>query len=249
MARYAAVIQYLGGGYSGWQIQKNRPTIQGELKKAIARVAGVDCHWHGAGRTDAGVHAKGQVAHLDLSGDRDPQRLLNALNGVLAPDIRLIALRRADDGFHARKDAVGKRYCYRIFNGAVLSPFERGRVLHVRRLLDLDRMAEAASLLRGTWNFGGFASASTSVKTMVRTLAQSRISRRGRQLTYVVEGNGFLQYMVRNIVGTLLEVGSGLRPPEDMLRILASRDRRNAGATARPDGLYLMKVFYRRSQE
>ena len=245
MQKYRAIVQYRGTRYSGWQVQKDRDTIQGCLKAATEKVTGEAITWVGAGRTDAGVHSLGQCAHFRLEQARQAGQLQRSLNGVLPPDIRVRRLQQADQLFHAQKQALKKRYAYRIFNGPVLSPFLPGLVYHAFRPLDVAAMQQAARLLTGTWNLRGFAAASTSVRTFTRTIHLSQLRRRRNQLRYIVEANGFLHHMVRNIVGTLLEVGTGLRPPEDMLRILASRDRRNAGRTASPQGLYLVRVWYR----
>ncbi|HSR50904.1 MAG TPA: tRNA pseudouridine(38-40) synthase TruA [Acidobacteriota bacterium] len=245
MPKYRAVLQYAGGNYSGWQVQKDRPTVQGTLNQALARVTRQkDVSWVGAGRTDAGVHARGQCAHFRLREAADPKRLIKALNGVLPWDIRVHSLRRASPRFHARRDALKKRYEYRIHHGPVLPPFRHGWVYHSYYRLDVERFRQAAKLVKGTWDFSGFAASSSSVKTHTRSVFLSRLRREGSLLRYQIEADGFLQHMVRNIVGTLLEIGRGRRPVEDVLRILASRNRRNAGPTAQPQGLYLVKVHY-----
>lgn len=245
MPKYRAVLQYAGGNYSGWQVQKDRPTVQGTLNAALVRVSRQEeVSWVGAGRTDAGVHALGQCAHFRLEQAGDPKRLQRALNGVLPWDIRVMSLKRVSDGFHARRDALKKRYEYRIHQGPVLPPFRNGWVYHSYYRLDVERFRQAARLVRGTWDFSGFAAASSSVKTHTRSVLLSRLRREGSLLRYQIEADGFLQHMVRNIAGTLLEIARGRRAVEDVLRILASRDRRNAGPTAQPQGLYLVKVHY-----
>ncbi len=243
--KYKAVIEYLGANYFGWQVQKDRETVQGVLARATEKITGQRPNWVGAGRTDSGVHALGQVAHFKLEDKVfQPRKLGRALNGTLPWDVRIKSLRRTPLGFHAQRDALAKRYEYRIFQGPVLSPFHSGRVFHSRGELDVDAMAAAAALIRGTWDFRGFAASGTSVRTFTRSVFQSTVVSSGRFIRYRVEANGFLQHMVRNIVGTLLEVGRGRREPEDVLRILASRNRRNAGPTALPEGLYLIRVRY-----
>ncbi|HSR68512.1 MAG TPA: tRNA pseudouridine(38-40) synthase TruA [Acidobacteriota bacterium] len=245
MAKYRAVLQYAGGRYSGWQVQKDRDTVQGALNQALRRITGLEkVSWVGAGRTDAGVHAMGQCAHFRLPEAAQAEGLQRALNGVLPWDIRVQKLSRVQDAFHARRDALKKLYEYRIHHGPVLPPFRHGWVYHSYYRLDPERFRQGADLLRGTWDFSGFAASSSSVKTHVRTVFESRLRRQGSLLRYQIEADGFLQHMVRNIVGTLLEIARGRRAPEDVLRILASRDRRNAGPTAQPQGLYLIKVFY-----
>lgn len=244
MPKYKAVIQYVGGGYAGWQIQPGRPTVQETLREALHRVSREDASWIAAGRTDSGVHALGQTAHFILSRPFPVERLIRSINGVLPADIRLQKLIRVRDSFHAQKEARRKRYEYRIYNGPFLPPFLNGYVEHVPRNLDVEAMQLGARLLRGTWDFSAFAASSGTVLTRVRTLSLSNLSRKGPHLTYAVEADGFLQHMVRNIVGTLLQIGDGRRDPVDVLRLLASRNRRNAGPTAAARGLYLVKVYY-----
>ena len=245
MVKYKAKVEYLGTRYHGWQLQKGLETIQGALSDATYQITRERTTWVGAGRTDSGVHALAQSSHFVLrEKPHAPDRLLRALNGTLPWEIRVRSLKRVPLDFHAQRQARLKRYEYRIFCGRFLSPFLQGRVFHCREELDAGKMDEAAALLRGTWDFSGFAAAASQVRTHVRTLSESAMKRRGRNLRYIAEGNGFLQHMVRNIVGTLLQVGTGRRPSEDILRILASRNRINAGPTAQPQGLYLVKVRY-----
>ncbi len=245
MTKYSMRIQYVGTGYSGWQVQKGRATVQGAIEDALERIAGRRVSVVGSGRTDSGVHARGQVAHFRLEQPIPVARLLNALNGILPWDIRIMRLSPATPGFHAQRDASRKRYEYKIYNGPVVSPFLRSQVLQVRSRLDFNRMRQAALLLEGRHDFKGFAAASTRVRDYHRRVFLSRLGKRGRMLTYRVDGDGFLHHMVRNIVGTLIEIGRGRRPVEDILEILRSGDRRMAGPTAPPDGLCLVKVWYK----
>lgn len=244
MTKYRALLHYAGTRYSGWQAQKNQTTVQGEIQQALERICRERVSVVASGRTDAGVHARGQTAHFRLSESMPADLLLRALNGVLPGDIRVMRLGLAADDFHAQKQALKKRYEYRIYNGPVLSPFLRGFVLHVRAKLDFDAMAEAAALLPGRRDFKAFAAASSSVVDFHRRVFLSRMIRRGRLWTYRIEGDGFLRHMVRNIVGTLLEAGRGRLSPQRITEILASRDRRRAGPTAPPEGLMLTKVWY-----
>lgn len=244
MTKYKGVIQYIGAGYAGWQIQAQRPTVQGTLKDALTRVSGETASIVAAGRTDAGVHALGQVIHFRLQKDLPPPRLLRALNGVLPADIRVLKLVAAPPDFHAQKHARRKRYEYRIYNGPVLSPFLNGFVYHVVHPLDHDAMQSACRLFSGAHDFSGFAAASTTVKSRRRTIFLSRLQKSGHRLVYQVEADGFLHHMIRNIVGTLLQVGKGQRPPDDISSILKSRDRRHAGPTAPAHGLYLVRIWY-----
>jgi tRNA pseudouridine38-40 synthase len=249
MIKYRSTIQYLGTRYAGWQSQKNQPTIQATIQAAIERVTREVVSVVGAGRTDAGVHALGQVAHFRLENPVEPFRLQRALNGVLPGDVRIIRLTTTRPSFHAQKDAVKKRYSYRFYNGPVLSPFLSGSVYHVLSPLDPDRMREAAEGLLGRRDFKAFAAASSTVRDHHRTVFLSRLAAHGRHLRYDIEADGFLHHMVRNIVGTLLQIGTGKRPPSDIFDILASRDRRRAGPTAPPQGLFLVRVWYPVSPE
>ena len=245
LTKYRFVVQYRSDGYSGWQVQKNRPTIGGTIEAALARITGESVSVVGAGRTDAGVHALGQVAHFRLRRQRPPDRLLKSLNGVLPSRIRVLRLSVASDAFHAQKDAKRKRYIYRLYNGPVLSPFLEGRVLQVYRPLSLEAMQQASELIVGTRDFTGFTASASQVKNRVRTVFVSRWRRKGRHFSYRIEGDGFLHHMVRNLAGTMIQIGHGQRPATDMTAILESRDRRLAGPTAPAHGLFLARVWYR----
>ena len=244
MTKYKAVLQYIGTRYAGWQIQKNQSTIQGQLKDALHTLTGESVSVIGAGRTDSGVHAMEQVAHFSLSREMVLEKLLRGLNGILLWDIRVMSLQAAPLDFHAQKDAIKKRYVYRIYNGPTLAPFLNGYVHHIRYPLNVQAMQEAAQQLCQTCDFTGFAAAATRVKDRTRTVFLSQIQKRGLHVSYRVEANGFLHHMVRNIVGTLLQIGAGRRPPGDIQEILDSKDRQLAGPTAPAQGLYLMKIWY-----
>ena len=244
MEKYKAVLQYVGTQYAGWQIQKDQKTIQGQLREALHRVCRERVSVVGAGRTDSGVHALKQVAHFRLTDPVHTQQATRALNGVLPWDIRVLRISSVSEEFHAQRNALKKRYQYRIYNGTVLSPFLRGLVYHVTPRLDIQAMREGAALLLHSHDFSGFSAASTTVKNKVRTIYLSRLLKRGHHLTYQVEANGFLHHMVRNIVGTLLEIGRGKRPPLDVVQILRSKNRRLAGPTAQAHGLYLANIWY-----
>jgi tRNA pseudouridine38-40 synthase len=244
MIKYQLKLQYIGTHYSGWQSQKSRPTVQGTVQAAVQRVTGQAVSVVGAGRTDAGVHALGQVAHFRLQGPVEPLRLQRALNGVLPGDIRILRLAAAPPAFHAQKDAVKKRYSYRFYNGPILSPFLAGRVYHVVHRLDSEAMCEAAAALVGRHDFTAFAAAASKVRDHHRTIFLSQLQVHGYHLRYEIEADGFLHHMVRNIVGTLLQIGSAKRAPSDISKILLSGDRRNAGPTAAAHGLYLVRIWY-----
>jgi len=245
LTKYRFVVQYRSDGYSGWQVQKNRPTIGGTIEAALARITGETVSVVGAGRTDAGVHALGQVAHFRLRRRRPPARLLKSLNGVLPSQIRVLRLSVATGAFHAQKDATRKRYVYRVYNGPVLSPFLEGRVYQAYRPLSVEAMRQASGLIVGTHDFSGFTASASQVKNRIRTVYVSCWRRKGRHFSYRIEGDGFLHHMVRNVVGTMLQIGHGRRPATDMITILESRDRRLAGPTAPAHGLFLARVWYR----
>lgn len=242
--KYRASVQYVGTRYAGWQSQPNQKTIQETIQQALQRLNGVRINVIASGRTDSGVHARGQVVHFRQPRKMETGLLRKALNAMLPTDVRIMSVARAASSFHAQKDARRKRYEYHIFNGPVLDPFRQGRVHHLRRRVSFERMQRASPQLEGIHDFSAFAASSSRVKDPRRTVFVSQFRKRGHSLVYRIEGSGFLHHMVRNIVGTLLEIGSGRRPESDLARILASRDRRNAGPTAPPEGLYLMRVWY-----
>jgi tRNA pseudouridine38-40 synthase len=244
MTKYLATIQYNGKAYAGWQVQKDQPSVQGTIREALARVTGETVSVVGAGRTDAGVHALGQVAHFRLQRAHPPERLVRSLNGVLPRDIRIMRLITVAADFHAQKHAVKKQYRYRIYNGPVLSPFLEGLVLHVISPLNLEAMQAAASQILGDHDFRAFTASSSPVRDSRRSVFLAAWQARGRHLDFRIEASGFLHHMVRNVVGTLLQIGREERPPADIREILQSGDRRNAGPTAPPQGLYLVKIWY-----
>ncbi len=244
MQKYRMLLHYRGTGYAGWQAQPDRRTIQGELEKAIQKICSERRSVVGSGRTDAGVHARGQVAHVVLNKALETNRLRISLNVVLPGDIRIMNLRKATTGFHAQRDARRKRYEYRIYNGSVLSPFLSDYVLHFRASLDSSRMREASQTLLGRHDFSGFTSSRSRVSSKVRTVVRSEFSQKGRSMLYRIEGDGFLHHMVRNIVGTLLEVGTCKRDTGDLEELIGSRDRTRAGPTAPAHALWLTRVWY-----
>ena len=244
MTKHKILLQYNGCRFAGWQAQKNQKTVQGTVTDALRTLTAENVTVVGAGRTDAGVHALGQVAHFRLKEKRDSQSLHRALNGLLPWDIRILRVSTVGKDFHAQKDALKKRYEYRIYNGHVLSPFLKGYVYHVFNPLDCDVMQRACELLRGHHDFSGFAATSTTVKNRHRKLLLSSLKKRGGLILYRIEADGFLHHMIRNIVGTLLQIGAGKRSPKDVASILLSRDRRNAGPTAPAHGLFLVRIWY-----
>ncbi len=244
MRNLKMTIAYIGTAYSGWQIQPHRPTIQGLLEDRLARMLPERPRLAGAGRTDAGVHARGQVANF-TTGCRIPEAgLRRGINALLPPDIVVLDVEEAASSFHARADATAKDYRYRIATGEVLSPFEAPYAMHVRGGLDPAAMRAAAELLIGTHDFTSFCTAETEVETRERTILASSIEQHGAFVEYRVRGTGFLRHMVRVIVGTLVDIGRKRRRPEDMRGILAARDRRAAGPSAEARGLVLEQVIY-----
>ena len=242
--KYRAAIQYVGTRYHGWQIQRKGPTIQGVLNEILSRLAGQEINAVGASRTDAGVHALGQVAHFLFPEKDTIPDLRKALNALLPWDIRIKLVKPVNQKFHAQKDAVRKRYTYQIYIGEVLPPFLYKRAHHVPRLKRFPEMAEAARVIEGKHDFTGFAASTTTVKNNVRTIYYSRLTQNGNILTYSVEANGFLHHMIRNIVGTLLVIGDGKAEPGFMEKILEAKDRNLAGPTAKPHGLVLKRIWY-----
>jgi tRNA pseudouridine38-40 synthase len=238
-------VAYLGTGYHGWQIQPGRPTIQGSLEEALARVLDEPVRVVGAGRTDAGVHARGQVASL-VTGSGTPARgILLGTNNLLPETIRVMSVEEAPEGFHARHQAIRKEYAYRFTTAPVLTPFLAATVEQVRGELDLDRMAEAARALLGEHDFSAFCGPDGRAKNTVRTLEESRFEEEPDGVrVYRVASRSFLQYLVRTLAGTLFEVGRGRIPADAIPGILASGDRTRAGPTAAARGLTLERVHY-----
>ena len=241
------VLQYDGTDYVGWQRQAEGVSIQGLIEDALRPIEGAAVTVHGAGRTDAGVHAVGQVASFRLTAAIDPVTLARALNAVLPLDVRVARAELAPDDFHARFSATGKVYDYRIVNGPFASPFVRRYVWHVIPRLDVAAMREAASALIGEHDFAAFQGAGSTVHTSVRTVR--RIDWQGSggpddPLVMQIEGDGFLRHMVRNIAGTLVEIGLGRRPAAEMAAIVAAKSRAAAGTTAPAAGLFLREVLY-----
>lgn len=240
-------LQYDGTDYVGWQRQAEGVSVQGLLEDALGPIEGRQVTVNGAGRTDAGVHALGQIASVNLTASIDTVTLGRALNAVLPLDVRVLNVEEAPADFHARFSATGKIYEYRIVNGPVASPFVRRYVWHVIPRLNLDAVQTASMSLRGTHEFAAFQGTGTSVPSTERTIRRLEWqagSGPDIPLVMEIEGDGFLRHMVRNIAGTLVEIGLGRWPPGDIVRILASRDRSRAGATAPPSGLFLARVLY-----
>ncbi len=255
-------VQYEGAAYVGWQRQRQGVSVQGLLESALARIEGAPVRVSGAGRTDAGVHALGQVATVGLRHAIPLPSLERALNAILPADVRVLGAEEMPPGFDARSAARSKTYEYFVATGGIVSPFDRRYAWHVPRSLDARRMAEAALLLEGRHDFAAFRAAGSSAKTTIRTIQEASVDetpaghpwRRlgaparppsGASLvTLRLRGDGFLRHMVRAIAGTLVDIGAGRREPSSIDAVLASGDRGQAGPTAPPHGLFLVRVEY-----
>jgi tRNA pseudouridine38-40 synthase len=244
--RYKITVAYDGTNYGGWQIQPNRPTIQEEIEKVLEKITCTKIRIHHSGRTDAGVHAKGQVAHFDLEKKMEPWRLQNGLNGLLPPDIRIMKLQKVNNDFHARFSATGKEYRYFIWNGPAVPPELRLYRLHECRRLNIGAMKEAAQVLVGEHDFAAFtANPKREIGGTVKTVTKITVTRsREGDVKICVAGKGFLYKMVRSIAGFLLRVGTGELEAGDGLRFLQAAERTNRVPTAKALGLFLWKVDY-----
>ena len=237
-------LAYDGTDFHGWQYQPTLPTVQGLLMAACERVLGAPVKVVGASRTDAGVHALRQVASLVTVSPMEPLALGRALNALLPRAIRVVAAREAGEGFSARRSAWGKRYAYVIDRGAWADPFLRRYAWHVPYGLDPAAMAAALRLVRGKHDFSAFCAAAGRGRTPVCTVRAARLVSRGRRLVVLVSADSFLHHMVRNVVGSLVEIGRGAEGPDWIGELLAGRDRTQAGPTAPPQGLVLLRVTY-----
>ncbi len=252
---FLLTLQYDGTEFHGWQVQAGEQvgvrTVQGELARVLALLeGGREVAVHGAGRTDAGVHAEAQAASVRLERVISARKLQAAINGNLAPDVRVVRVEEATEDFHARFSALGKTYRYRIFNAAFMSPFMRRYALHEARPLDVEAMRRAARLFVGTHDWTAFSAAQADVESRVRTVTRLDVCEAasapsgGRVIEIEASGEGFLRYMVRSIAGTLLAVGRGEIMDERIKKAFATGDRSLAGATAPAHGLTLVKVHY-----
>jgi len=238
------LLEYDGAGYSGWQAQANGASVQETLETAVRRVTGEAVRLAASGRTDAGVHALGQVAAFETAHDLRAERFAAALNAHLPADIAVLSSGAAPAGFHPRRSARSKTYRYRILNRPARSALLCGRAYHLVPPLDLDAMREAGRHLVGRHDFRAFTPAASKRSGYRREIFSLQVSRSGDEVVVEVCGSGFLQYMVRILAGTLIEVGRGRLPAGEIPGILASRDRERAGPTALACGLYLVSVDY-----
>ena len=244
--RYRIDVAYDGSAYAGWQVQPAAVTVQQRIEDALAVLYGTPVKVHGSGRTDQGVHARRQVAHVDLpAGAMACAALQRALNALLPEDIRILRAAGAAPAFHARRSATGKEYRYCIWNGPVVPPFICRYRTHVRRPLDAERLTEAAARLVGRHDFASFtANPNRAVATTVRRLDRLDVRRHGCELTIVAAAEGLLSPMVRSLAGFLIRVGEGAEPPRAATEVLHARQRTARVPTAPAAGLFLWKVTY-----
>ncbi|HMS40011.1 MAG TPA: tRNA pseudouridine(38-40) synthase TruA [Pyrinomonadaceae bacterium] len=247
---FKLLIQYDGTDFRGWQVQPGERTVQGELQRVLSLIEDAEVYVCGSGRTDSGVHAEGQVANIKLQRPFTPERLRSAINGNLWRDLRILQVEKVADDFHARFSAKSKTYVYRVINAPVISPFWTRYAHHEARPLNVNQMNEAAKYFLGEHDWTAFSAAQSDSENRVRnvtdftvetvwdTRAQSQI------IEFRITGEGFLRYMVRSIVGTMLEVGRGEKDFDTIQTAIVSGDRNLAGATAPAHGLTLLKVFY-----
>ena len=249
MRNFKITIAYDGTDFHGWQMQSNKPTIQGEIVNVLERLTQQQVILHGAGRTDAGVHALGQVGSFRTQSGLSAQDFQRALNALLPSTIRIVAAEEVGPDFHARWSAIGKTYRYRLYRGRVVPPAQWRYVLHYPFPLDEDAMRIAASRFVGPHDFASFAASTGSEdddkeRSTVREIYASELVRTddGEELVYTVRGRSFLRYMVRKMVGTLLDVGRSKLVPDDIPRLYQLRDRSKSGPTVPPQGLVMVEV-------
>jgi tRNA pseudouridine38-40 synthase len=247
---YKLLIQYDGSDFHGWQVQNDQRTVQGELERVVSLLEDAEVHVAGSGRTDAGVHAEGQVANVKLTKAFKPEKLRAAINGNSWRDVRVLDCQKVDDDFHARFSAKGKTYLYRVVNAPVISPFW-ARYAHLEsRPMDVARMNTAARFFLGEHDWTAFSNAQSDSENKVRTIdeftVESHWDKRANaaMIEFRITGNGFLRYMVRSIVGTMLEVGRGEKDSDTIQTAIITGNKKLAGVTAPANGLTLLKVYY-----
>ena len=245
--RYLITFSYDGSKFKGYQKQPRLKTVQGEIEKALKELSDKDISISGSGRTDAGVHALNQKAHFDLDMNITCDKLQKALNSFLSDYIYIKKVEEVSDDFHARFNVSAKEYIYKI-NMGEYNPIEKDYIYQYNKKLDLVEMERALKYLEGTHDFKSFSKADEEKEDFTRTIIQTNLIRNVKDVNrFIISflGTGFLRYQVRNMVGLLIEIGEGKRKSEDILYILEAKDRRKAGITAPPEGLYLKDVFYR----
>ncbi|WP_255989022.1 tRNA pseudouridine(38-40) synthase TruA [Chitinolyticbacter albus] len=242
--KYALAVEYDGRAFSGWQIQPSEPTVQAALEEALARMAGHPVRAHAAGRTDAGVHAARQIVHFETAVQRPLTAWVRGVNSFLPAGVAVLWAQVVPDAFHARFCATARHYRYLLLQHPVRPALLAGRVGWVHQELDLERLRGAAALLQGTHDFTSFRAAECQAPSPVKTLHRLDVHAHGTLLTFDFSADAFLHHMVRNLMGSLLFVAKGNRPPEWMGELLHARDRSAAAPTFMPDGLYLAGVSY-----
>lgn len=248
-------ISYDGTNYCGWQKQSNAISIQEEIEKRLSIILTANVVVHGAGRTDAGVHAKGMTAHFQTKKTLPPPTIANSLNSMLPPDIRIVECEEQETDFHSRYNATGKTYCYYIYTGKIQPPTQRFYSVHCPHVLNIDAMQQCLEVLTGTHDFSSFESTGSRDKSIttgrgaIRSITHTSLVHKENSLQITIEGDGFLRHMVRNIVGTLLDVGRGRKTAKDFRSIFEAKDRSKAGAKAPAHGLFLNRVYYNNEQD
>lgn len=237
-------VEYDGTNYCGWQTQPNGASVQSVLEQAVSTFLGIPTRVIGSGRTDAGVHALGQVVNFFGDCNFELHRLIRGLNALTPLDVTIKEAEIVPDAFDARRDGRSRIYKYYILNRSTPSPFHLNRAWHVHERLDLEAMREAIGCLSGEHDFSSFRAAGCEAAQPIRRVYRNSLERRGDSLIYTIEATAFLRHMVRNIVGTMVEVGRGARNAESVKKLLEARDRTKAGVTAPPHGLFLVKVNY-----
>ena len=242
--RFAMGLEYDGSLFLGWQIQRQEPTVQACVERALSQVAATSLQVHCCGRTDTGVHARCQVVHFDTTAERPERSWVLGINSHLPPGISVLWVRQVDDEFHARFSAFARSYRYCIVNRWVRPAIDAQRVAWQRKPLNEELMHQAGQVLRGEHDFSAFRAAACQARHAVREIQDIRVQRQGQHVTIDITANGFLYHMVRNIAGSLMRIGTGEAPVEWMQQLLLSRDRNQAAATAPPQGLYFMQARY-----
>ncbi len=244
MRNLKLTLAYDGTNFHGWQVQPQLRTVQGELQEALQKLFNHEVAVTGSGRTDAGVHAHAQVANVETIRTMDAGAVLRGANALLSQDLRVLSVDEAGPDFHARRSARSKTYRYRIWRNPIVSPFECRYVYAYRYPLDEGSVDRATKCFVGTHDFTSFCATATEVEDRTRTIYEADWMRSETEWTFSIRGNGFLQYMVRTIVGTIIEIGQGRISPDQLSAIFEARDRKMAGPTAPASGLHLMKVEY-----
>jgi len=245
MRRIKLILEYDGTGFHGWQFQPGLRTVQGVLVDALQKMTNEKIKLIAAGRTDAGVHALAQVAHFNTASTIPLDGFLNGLNSLLPDDLVVKDVKDVGQEFHAQRSAIGKRYLYRILNRALPSAIDRFRVWHIPTILDIYKMSEGCKYLIGKHDFSSFRASGSEIRGSVREIFEIKINKEKEDfINIIIFANGFLKQMARNIVGTLVEIGTSKYPPKYIKEILEAKDREKAGPTAPPYGLYLLEVVY-----